>query len=303
MHYAISCNPFRFVPGRAARLLGGGLGLCLACAVLAADRVLEIYPLGQTEAELAAEVIRPLLAPEDQLIVDAKGSRILIRAEPATQEQVAGVIRQLAVPVQNVRIDVEFAEQGQSRDAGLGVGGGGRVTWPASGGEASGTVRVGVTGGARTDSIQRRTVQSLLVASGREASLRVGESVPQIDWFMEYGRHHGVWVGQVVWQEVGSILVVQPTVIGSGPDIRIRIIPELSGRVDGESRRVRFASAATEVTVRAGQTVSLGGMQKDESFYSRFLFGFSRGGETRALEITLTPSLLGPGGVREAPSP
>lgn len=293
-------------PGSSMRLRNlvfAGLFAFSVVVAAFADRILTVYPVGQTDPELAAEVIRPLLAREDQLIVDARGLRLIVRAEPETHGKIAEVIRQLDVPPINVRIDVEFDEAGRSDRSELGVGARGRVTWPASGGDPSGGVRVGVSGGMQSDTNDRRTVQSLLVASGREATLRVGESVPQVDWFMEYGRHSGVLVGQVSWQEVGSFLVVQPTVIGSGPDIRIRIIPELSGQVDGQSRRVRFASAATEVTVRAGETVSLGGLQRDESFYSRFLLGFSRGGEARSLDIRLTPTLATPGGGRPAPGP
>lgn len=284
------------------RCLAGVLAFGLACAAHA-EQTLKVYPVGQTEPELAAEVVRPLLAPEDQLIVDAKGARLIVRAEPEIQGKIAEVIRQLDVPPINVRIDVEFDEAGRSDRSELGVGARGRVVWPASGGDPSGAVRVNVSGGMRSDTNDRRTVQSLLVASGREATLRVGESVPQVDWFMEYGRNCGTLVGQVSWQEVGSFLVVQPTVIGSGPDVRIRVIPELSGRVDGQSRRVRFASAATEVTVRAGETISLGGLQKDESFYSRFLLGFSRGGEASSLDIRLTPTLTTPSGGRPTPHP
>lgn len=283
----------------AFRGLAAAFALILAGTAYA-DRILTVYPVGQTDPELAAEVLRALLGPEDQLIVDARGGRLIVRAGPETHAQVAEVIRQLDVPPVNVRIDVEFSEAGRVDEASLGAGVRGGVRWPASGGDPSGSVRVQVSGGMRSDTRDGRTVQSLLVASGREATLRVGESVPQVDWFMEYGRHCGALVGQVSWQEVGSFLVVQPTVIGSGPDIRIRIIPELSGRADGQARRVRFASAATEVTVRAGQTVSLGGLQRDESFYSRFLLGFARGGETRSLDIRLTPTLLTPGGVAPA---
>jgi len=281
------------------RLASWGLGgLCLAARLGFAEQTLVVYPLGQTEASVAAEVIRPLLSTNDQIIVDARAARLLVRAEGATQAQIAQIMKTLAVPVQNVRIDVEFDDQAQTRESGFGVSGRGQVNWPLSGGSPSGGAVVTVKGVNRTETQSHETVQSLLVASGREASLRVGESVPNIDWFMEYGRYHGVLKGQVTWQDVGSFLVVQPTVIGSGPDIRIRIIPELSGTVEGQPHRIRFASAATEVTVRAGETVSIGGLQQDDTFYSRFLFGYEKGGGTRALDIRLTPTLSSPDSLR-----
>ena len=78
--------------------------------------------------------------------------------------------------------------------------------------------------------------------------------------------------------------------------IRIRLTPELSGLVDGNVLHTRFSGVATEVVVQHGQTFQIGGLDKDNDFYSRFLVGFDRSGGQQKLNITLTPHIVGPAG-------
>ena len=143
--------------------------------------------------------------------------------------------------------------------------------------------------------IERRedTRQFLMTASGREAVLRVGERVPYIEWISEYTWRGGYVTQRVNWQDVGAYLVVQPTIL-DGELIHIRLIPELRGYAEDAPERLRFAELATEVYVRNGQTVALGGLERDREFYSRFLIGFDRRGEYRSLDIELTPAIVAP---------
>jgi hypothetical protein len=134
--------------------------------------------------------------------------------------------------------------------------------------------------------------QILLVASGRQGSLRVGESVPSLQWITEYGFQGGYTVPQVVWQEVGSFLVVEPVIIGDGPMIRVRLTPELRGIVDGKSCQTRFASVSTEVMVQDGESFQIGGSGKTAEFYSRFLVGTARNGMMQNLNIRMIPRIM-----------
>jgi type II secretory pathway component GspD/PulD (secretin) len=96
----------------------------------------------------------------------------------------------------------------------------------------------------------------------------------------------------VNWQQVGSRLIVEPTVIGQGPMIRVRVTPELSGMVDGQPLHTRFAGATTEIVVKDGESFSIGGMAGDATFYSRFLVGRSDAGSQEQVDIVLTPHIM-----------
>ena len=76
--------------------------------------------------------------------------------------------------------------------------------------------------------------------------------------------------------------------------IRLRITPELRGLVDGDSRAVRFASAASEVVISDGQSYPLAGLAEGHEFMQRFLVGRSSGEVTETLDITVTPRVMKP---------
>jgi hypothetical protein len=68
----------------------------------------------------------------------------------------------------------------------------------------------------------------------------------------------------------------------------------LSGLSDDGGRSIRYTRAATEVTVRDGQTFELGGLGGRNDFLSKFLVGVDRRGNTRSLKITATPHIISP---------
>lgn len=269
---------------------GGALLAALLCARAAEPeegRFFRVHPLGFVEVEMAEAAAKAIVGPGGSVIPDRRNQRLLVRATEQEHQRLAEALAAINRPPVNVRIDVDFDEAGDARQRGVGV-----VTEGVYRSGQGGRVAIGVDLTDRSTQFSGRARQTLVVASGREATLRVGERVPWLEWIETWGRNAGVFESRVRWQDVGAFLVVQPTVIGNGPDIRIRLIPELSGRVEGQPHRIRFAAAATEVIARAGETVSLAGLAQSNEFYSRFLVGFDNAGGRRSLNITLTPSLL-----------
>ena len=252
----------------------------------------KVYSLGFVDPDVAAAAAQALAGEPGRAILDRPGGRMLLNATPEAHEQFADLLRQLNVPPANVRIEVEFADRTEASafDAGLGAEGGGILR----DGEAEGRGRIRGTLDAR-DSRSRETVrQTLLVASGREASLAVGEEVPNLVWINECGRHWGLYPAELRWQQVGAFLVVQPTVLPDGHTLRIRLIPELSGRVDGQPCRVRYTRAATELIAVDGRPVTLAAHGEQRDFYERFLIGTRRAGTHHAVDVRMTPTILPP---------
>ncbi len=252
-------------------------------------RFFRVHPLGFVEVDIAEAAAKAIISEGGSVIPDRRNQRLLVRATETEHRRLTEALAAINRPPVNIRIDVDFDEAGSSRQRGVGVDARGIYR---SGGGGGASVGIGLAD--RSSQFSDRARQTLVVASGREASLRVGERVPWLEWIETWGRNAGVFESRVNWQDVGAFLVVEPTLIGEGPNIRIRLIPELSGRVGGQPHRVRFAAAATEIVARAGQTVSLAGLGQSNEFYSRFLVGFDAGGARRSLNIALTPTLLSP---------
>lgn len=254
----------------------------------------EVYSLGFADAQSAVEMVKALVGPTGSVSLDAANRRLLVVATDEGHAQVADMMRKLDVPPKNVRIEVRFIGSSSQQNVGAGIGASGEISRD----EGITSTKIKVKPRIENTSITAASdvAQMLLVASGRQGVLRVGESVPYLDWFVDYGMRYGYLQQGIRWQDVGASLIVEPLVIGDGPMVRIRLTPELSGLVDGNVYHTRFSRVATEVMVQDGQTFQIGGMDKDNDFYSRFLIGFDRSGGQQALNITLTPRIVGPAG-------
>lgn len=252
----------------------------------------EAYPLGLSDGAAIEQVARAIVGADGTVTLDAKNQRLLVLATPAEHQQIAGLLAKTAVTPRNVRIEVAMSGGEVETERGASVGG--NVGIERTDGATTVRWKVKPRVVDRSVDVSSDTRQQLLVASGREGKLRVGETVPYQTWIVDYGVTHGILQQQIAWKEVGSFLVVEPTVIGEGPLIRVRVTPELVGLVGNSPHATRFTSLATEVTVRDGETITIGGDAKDSEFYSRFLIGGTRGGGSRRMNITMTPHILSP---------
>ena len=267
--------------------------LSVGLAAAAEPDRFETYSVAFADPESAEQMVRSIVGESGTVAVDAKGQRLLVITTEDRHAQIAQMMKQLNVPPKNVRIDVSFSGGGESSDSEASVTGDGHVV--IENGITHSTIKIKPKLINETTTTSSETVQTLMVASGREGTLRIGEEVPYLEWIVDYGFNHGVWAQRVNWQQVGSSLLVEPTVVGNGPMVRVRLTPQLSGLVDGKPMQTRFAQVATEVYVNDGQTFQIGGLDQHQDFYSRFLIGRSRSGRQETLNISLTPHIMDSG--------
>jgi len=249
-----------------------------------------VYPLLFGDPAAMESISKSIVDDEGHVVLDSKGKRLIIVTTPSRHARLNEVLGQADLKTDNVRIDVQFRSAGRQKDSGFSISGGGGVVIGPNG--TSGTITINPEIHNTTTDSSGNTMQSLLVASGREATLRVGESVPYIEWISDFGWQGGYTETQIQWQEVGSFLIVQPVILGDGTTINIRLTPELRGLVDGNPHRTKFAALTTEVMIRDGESMSIGGTMDDREFYSKFLVGTDRSGVSQSLDIILTPRIM-----------
>jgi type II secretory pathway component GspD/PulD (secretin) len=259
----------------------------------------EVYNLGFADAPSSVEMVKTIVGPTGSVSLDEANRRLLVVTTDEKHAQVANMMRKLDVPPRNVRIEVRFIESSNEKNVGADLGASAEIVRDE--GITSTKIKVKPRIENTTVAASSDVTQTLLVSSGRQGILRVGESVPYVDWLVEYGMRYGYLQQGVQWKDVGASLVVEPMVIGEGPMIRIRLTPELTGLADGNVYQTRFSRVATEVVVQDGQTFQIGGLDKDSDFYSRFLIGFDRSGNRQSLNITLTPHILEASGAGISP--
>ena len=253
------------------------IGVALLAATVAqapAPRTeMRVYDLGLTDVGLALDVVKGLLSPEGRVYPDPGQHRIVVSDRPDIHRRVADALRTLAVPARNVHIEVETTIDRTGVDRGIGAG-------ASRGG-------VTVTGRDTRSTTNLTARQQLVVLSGGEASLTVAELVPYSQWLRTWGVTHSLWSQSVEWQEVGTSLVVAPRVLGDGR-ILVRLTPRVDYRARDGSRSVDINELTTEVVVREGEPIALGGVPfKDEEVRQRFLLGVDRAGQTSRVAMTL----------------
>lgn len=254
------------------------------------EQTFEAYSFDAAGLRAAEAMVRAIVGDEGNVVADEEGGRLLVVTTKENHARVAEIVRKLTPVPHNVQIDVQFRGGSSSRSSGASLEGGAEIE--RSEGLTHTTIRVKPRIENTTAGTSLGVTQTLLVASGREGYIRVGESVPYLEWLMDYGLQWGIVRGRVNWQDVGSLLVVEPTVVGDGPMVRIRVTPELSGLVDGKPYHTRFAQMATEIVAQDGQTFQIGAVDQHSEFYSRFLIGGFRGAAGEQMDIFLTPRIM-----------
>jgi type II secretory pathway component GspD/PulD (secretin) len=254
----------------------------------AAKTEMRVYDLGLNDPAVAAEIIRALLSPEGRVYPDPAQHRLVVSDRPDVHARVAEAMKTLNVPPRNIRIEVtgrmERTDRERQLEASGAVGGG-----PVRVGVGRRPPRSGVVIGGQ-DSRSRTTVdarQQLLVLSGGRASLTVAEEVPYSEWLYTWGLGHGLWAQNVVWQQVGTSMVVEPRVLGNGT-ILVRLTPRFDYRANGTSQTVDVSELSTEVIVRPGEEIDLGGVPfRDTEFRERFLAGIDESGQSARTAIKM----------------
>jgi hypothetical protein len=254
-------------------------------------RTFRTYPLGYAEPAAIEAMAHAAIGEGGHVTIDAIGRRLMAWATAAEHAQLESLMRAVAVPPANIRVEVRFVGEDERSEFEASVGVEGDVVITPGGVE--GGVRLRPRLRAESDRARDETRTAILVSHGRSGSLRVGETVPQADWLLHQALGWGLIAVEFQWQEVGAFLAVEPERIGTGADtrIRVRLTPELSGRVEGRPERIRFTRAATEVVVRPGEPMRLGGLGQDREFTRRFLAGIERGSRRAREDLWIVATL------------
>ena len=139
--------------------------------------------------------------------------------------------------------------------------------------------------------VQRRhkssyTKQFIVVSDGLTGSIRVGQDVPFINYYINYLRHHGYIVSEeTIFKEVGTSLKVTPKI--RGRLIEIQLVPAISAITDEKKQIIDIKELSTSVMVADGQSISIGGLIKDEEFSGIFL----KSSESESFDVILTPRI------------
>lgn len=265
--------------------------LCLgALATAQVTRVFRVHPLIFAEPALVVEQARAIVGADGKVTLDEPRNRLLVMATEEQQQQIANVIKQVSVPPKNIQIQVRVNDTGGGVNRAAGITDMRGSVVIGGGVQVQGDAR----GFARDNSIQtsRDSAQFITVSSGKRGAISVTEEVPFVDWFLDYGVRCGYLQAGISWRQVGARLLVEPRVVGDGSMIQVKLIPEFSYFVDNKTFTTAFINAATELTVANGQEFRIGSTAQNREFMSKFLIGYDRSRQQRAVDLVLKVTIL-----------
>ena len=162
----------------------------------------------------------------------------------------------------NVLIEVEFKDFGNS------------------------SVKAGPIGPFRHSGHREYTRQYIVVSDGLTGSIRVGEDVPFIEYYTGYLFAHGyIESYQIDFKELGTKLTVTPKI--RGDSVEISLTPQISYLAEGQREVINVTELTTSVIVANGQSMSIGGLIKDQEFKEWFF----KSNNASNLEVILTPRI------------
>lgn len=248
------------------------------------------------EAAPATPIQRRGEAPP-RIVVDAEKNALVISAASRQFDTLVDLIRQLdSAPLQvlvettilevtlgdNLRYGVQYAfstgELFNGRDGGIVLSNAGANITPQLPGFA---FTIGTNIGAEAiiealDNVSEVTVISspkLLVRDNQSAKLQIGDQVPIVTSTAQGFDSTSRIVNQVEYRDTGVTLIVTPRV-NSGGFVSLEIDQEVSSvsqtTTSGiDSPTISRRSVTTDVTIKSGQTVVLGGLIQDSANLSR----------------------------------
>jgi hypothetical protein len=129
--------------------------------------------------------------------------------------------------------------------------------------------------------------QSVTLAPGGRATIRVGREIPFSGWFLRLGRQAGQVEPGAEWREVESTFEVELAAAGTDGSVRLLLTPELA-YLQGRTRRsVAFHDLRAEVLLGAGREARLAPAPTQGEFYRRFLAGYDPLRRVRGVDLLL----------------
>ncbi len=257
------------------------LVLLFLAAPSAGERAIEIYKASNRTAAELLPLAETAMAGEGSAALDSGTNSIILMGPPAAVERTLTLLRQqdqkrrmVVMRYESKRVDELAAKEI-------------RVDWSAG----SGSVRVGnvIYPGEETGvRVSGRAIQShgedslsgiLRVMDGEEGHIGRGRSVPV--------HSGGILTSSTTFVSAERGFTARPRILGEDR-VQVEITPT-DDTVDDHGR-VEFTGATTTVTVKAGETVALGGISRSSDEHqmgSRVITASAAAKEERVLLLTV----------------
>lgn len=209
-------------------------------------------------AEDLIPTLKPLLGPDDA--ISGQGGLLFLRTDPATVQQIQGLLDQIDRAPANLMISVRTGTDMQREKAAIGVTGDIRLDDPQQS-EIKGTAS------HRYQTRNRGNMQQLRVLEGRTAYIDYGQSVPYPTISAGVGpyghyQHYGMQ-----YRDLHQGFVVRPRL--SGEQVLLDINPRDDRLARQGAGMIDSSGLQTTISGQLGQWIRLGGTSEQSAGHTR----------------------------------
>lgn len=266
--------------------------ICTSLCAAAYGKQFETYTILTPDADALVQMAQAIGGAENKVVYDKSSGKLMVYAPASVHESIKTLLKDVNTIPHNIKLEVIVHEAGKARSAAMSAGLSGSVTISGSGGKANISAKPSVSANSSNSDVM--TSQILLVRSGGEAIISVGKEVPFLSYLLVLGRNWGYIQPEIEIRKVGASLRVKAVMVGNTDLITVTLTPVLSGLVENKITMIRYTKVATTVTIRNGETITIGSFGENSAFYDKFLAGFRGGEKSTSVNITLTANATQP---------
>jgi len=257
--------------------------LCCSMGSLAANAEFKIITLQHKFAKDLLPSIQPMVGAEGS--VSAIDNNLLVRATPEQMSMIEQVVSTLDVERRNLRITISHDNKQQTEGSRAGVTGSRRI------GNVKVQVPRGAPDGVQLDigqsqrSISRSGSEFLTVMDGERAFIRVGQSVPYTQQWVQYSQRYLNVQTSTQFQDITTGFAVRPRAIGN--KVELEITPRIA-RLNSMNY-IDFEELTTVVRVNVGDWFDLGGTMQNRDEVSRAILSWQAesGSQSSTLKVRI----------------
>ena len=242
-----------------------------------------IVQLKHRSADELLPVLLPLLERDGR--ISGQQYQLFVRTSEGNFAEIERVLQEIDTPLRNLRIAVRHANSRTTTTSQQQVsvdqrpGEHTRIVVSPSTPHRGGLVvrRAGADGTVQYRTERRSAIRSqddaqfVRVIEGRRAYIAVGVALPQVQWYRLRAGNRLTQVAGVSYHTVATGFEVLPRVRGA--EVDLEITPRVAFLGDQGSQLVTFSELSTQVSVRTGEWVDLGGALSNASEVGRMILG------------------------------
>ncbi|MDD4870936.1 MAG: hypothetical protein PHR77_10275, partial [Kiritimatiellae bacterium] len=153
-----------------------GAFFCLTIVSAEEEATFKTYPLLTSDTNTIFEVVRAITGDKGKIFLYRPANELLISATSNQHAQISALLKEINIPSPNIRIDIAFLQTGKETDFGVGATGKGNVKVEQN--KTSYQVEFKPYIRGQSTIITDNNNQTVVVKSGKQASIFMGHEVP-----------------------------------------------------------------------------------------------------------------------------